>query len=180
MERGLSAAAKEMEFASAEVYARHLLASVWSKAQVETLARHLTIGETYFLRHSESLAVLENQVLPEVIAARRRHGRYLRIWCAGCCTGEEPYSIAIVLRRGSRRLERLEPHHSRHRYQPSLPRDRLHFPAHVLHDHKPGRLHHPSGIKSMVTFANRIWRATPTPPSSTAPTPWTSSSAAMS
>jgi len=99
MERGLSAAAREMEFPSTEIYARHLLSSVWNKAQIETLARHLTIGETYFLRHRESLAALENQVLPELIAGRRRQGRYLRIWCAGCCTGEEPYSIAMLLRR---------------------------------------------------------------------------------
>jgi chemotaxis protein methyltransferase CheR len=99
LERGLAAAARELEFADAAVYARQLLSAVWTKGQIETLARHLTIGETYFFRHQESLAVLESHVLPELISARRQNGRYLRIWCAGCCTGEEPYSVAILLRR---------------------------------------------------------------------------------
>src|SRR5258708_31282861 len=57
--RGLAAAARELEFADAAVCARQLLSSVWTKNQIETLARHLTIGETYFFRHQESLAVLE-------------------------------------------------------------------------------------------------------------------------
>jgi chemotaxis protein methyltransferase CheR len=44
------------------------------------------------------LEALRDQVLPELIAARRQNGRTLRIWSAGCCTGEEAYSLAILLR----------------------------------------------------------------------------------
>jgi chemotaxis protein methyltransferase CheR len=60
----------------------------------EELAATVTVGETYFMRDLEQFAVLRDVVLPELIAA---HGADLRIWSAGCSTGEEPYSLAIVL-----------------------------------------------------------------------------------
>ena len=64
------------------------------------LASDLTIGETYFFRDSGVFAALEGEVLPPLIAKRRSEGNpRLRIWSAGCATGEEPYSLAIVLDR---------------------------------------------------------------------------------
>ena len=60
----------------------------------EELAARVTIGETYFMRDLEQFDVLRDVVLPELIAA---HGSDLRIWSAGCSTGEEPYSLAILL-----------------------------------------------------------------------------------
>ena len=60
----------------------------------EELAAAVTIGETYFMRDLEQFSVLREVVLPQLIAA---HGADLRIWSAGCSTGEEPYSLAIVL-----------------------------------------------------------------------------------
>jgi chemotaxis protein methyltransferase CheR len=62
------------------------------------LARHFTVGETYFLRDRETFTFLAEQILPEIIRARQFSERRLRIWSAGCATGEEPYSIAILLR----------------------------------------------------------------------------------
>ena len=70
-----------------------------TEPQIEVLARHLTVGETYFFRDKTSFDFLEKRVLPELLAFRRNAGRYLRIWSAGCCSGEEPYSIAILLTR---------------------------------------------------------------------------------
>ncbi len=64
---------------------------------VMLLAHHLTIGETYFFRDSSSFALLEKKILPDIIRKQSEKKRSLRIWCAGCATGEEPYSIAIVL-----------------------------------------------------------------------------------
>ena len=97
LERGIVAAWGDSDFPSVESYAQDLLTSPWTKSRTEILASHLTVGETYFFRHREALTVLQKHVLPELIRARRRTGRQLRIWCAGCCSGEEPYSLAILL-----------------------------------------------------------------------------------
>jgi len=76
-----------------------LMSAPLSREQADILARSLTIGETYFFRDPQSYRVLEEQVLPEIIRARRTGEKTLRIWSAGCSTGEEPYSIAILLSR---------------------------------------------------------------------------------
>ncbi|WP_298482259.1 CheR family methyltransferase [uncultured Chloroflexus sp.] len=57
----------------------------------------LTIGETYFFRNAAQFAALREVILPDLIQ-RRSMVRYLRLWSAGCATGEEPYSLAITLR----------------------------------------------------------------------------------
>ena len=98
LQRGVTAAARDLHFSSAESYARYLLASPGTKSQIQGVASHLTVGETYFFRDKPVLAALQNHVLPELIQACRQTGRDMRIWSAGCCTGEEPYSLAILLR----------------------------------------------------------------------------------
>jgi chemotaxis protein methyltransferase CheR len=66
---------------------------------MQALAQQLSVGETYFFRGPAAFGVLEHELLPPLIV-RRRHGtRRLRIWSAGRCTGEEAYSLAIVLKR---------------------------------------------------------------------------------
>jgi chemotaxis protein methyltransferase CheR len=67
----------------------------------EELAAKVTVGETYFMRDLEQFDVLRDVVLPDLIA---RHGTDLRIWSAGCSSGEEPYSLAIVLAEMGARL----------------------------------------------------------------------------
>ena len=68
------------------------------KRDMEILIKRLTVGETYFFRDPKAFEALERYVLPELIDQRRDKKR-LRIWSAACCTGEEPYSLAIVLNR---------------------------------------------------------------------------------
>ncbi|HEX4144309.1 MAG TPA: CheR family methyltransferase [Pirellulales bacterium] len=68
------------------------------EAERDTLTDGLTIGETFFFRHQEVFDALKNRVLPELIE-RNRQERRLRIWSAGCATGAEPYSLAILLQR---------------------------------------------------------------------------------
>ena len=99
LERGMRSAAREFGHADVESCVRRLLGSPLTREQVEVLANHLTVGETYFFREKEALAALERQILPPLLQARRRGERRLRLWSAGCCTGEEPYSIAITLAR---------------------------------------------------------------------------------
>lgn len=67
--------------------------------QWRRLIEYLTIGETYFFRNAAHFKALREKVLPDLIAERRANGyRQIRIWSAGCATGEEPYSLAILLR----------------------------------------------------------------------------------
>ncbi|MHB8069572.1 MAG: CheR family methyltransferase [Desulfobaccales bacterium] len=99
LSRGLAAAARDLGCTSAAECARLLLAAPLTREQIEILASHLTVGETYFFREKPSLAILENRILPELIRDRRNQGRRLRIWSAGCSSGEEAYTIAILLQR---------------------------------------------------------------------------------
>jgi len=72
-------------------------ARVTSGALFEQLVEMLTVGETYFYRHRPYFEMLEREILPEIVA-RRRDSKRLRLWCAGCATGEEAYSLAIAVR----------------------------------------------------------------------------------
>jgi len=67
--------------------------------EIEILASCLTIGETYFFREKRSIDALEQHVLPALLREREESVRRLRFWSAGCCTGEEPYTIAMLLDR---------------------------------------------------------------------------------
>ena len=69
-----------------------------SSALEEALVKKLTIGETYFFRDKNLFIELRDHLLPDLLRSRRMNGKYLRIWCAACSTGEEPYSLAILLR----------------------------------------------------------------------------------
>lgn len=64
--------------------------------ELNSLYRDLLIGVTRFFRDREAFDRLENEVLPDLLS-RKRAGEEIRIWVAGCATGEEAYSIAILL-----------------------------------------------------------------------------------
>lgn len=61
------------------------------------LAASFLIKVTEFFRDPRFFAVLRERVLPDLIAQARTHGNVLRIWSAGCATGEEAYSLAILV-----------------------------------------------------------------------------------
>ncbi len=65
-------------------------------AEVEALCRELLIKVTAFFRDPEVFTALKNKFLPEIVA-RLRPDMPIRVWVPGCATGEEAYSLAIVL-----------------------------------------------------------------------------------
>ena len=62
------------------------------------LESEITINETFFFRFAEQFDALRDVILPGLVEARAAVRR-LRIWSAGCSTGAEPYSVAILLHR---------------------------------------------------------------------------------
>jgi chemotaxis protein methyltransferase CheR len=96
LQRALSGAAGEFGFADALACADWLVSTRLTSAHLQVLAGHLTVGETYFFRERPTFEALAEQVIPE-LARRRWHERRLRVWSAACCTGEEAYSLAILL-----------------------------------------------------------------------------------
>jgi chemotaxis protein methyltransferase CheR len=63
---------------------------------IDELVNELTVGESYFFREPQIFDFIRDEVFPEVLA-RRGATHTLRIWSAGCASGEEAYSLAITL-----------------------------------------------------------------------------------
>jgi chemotaxis protein methyltransferase CheR len=64
----------------------------------QILIQAITVGETYFFRDQAHFDTLRTHVLPQLIVERRKTGnKLLRLWSAGCASGEEPYSLAMLL-----------------------------------------------------------------------------------
>ena len=100
LEQALLRASRSASIPAPEAYLTWLATLPDESPEWRRLAGHLTVGETYFFRDRACFEVLEQEVLPALIASRRSEETLrLRIWSAGCATGEEPYSLAIVLDR---------------------------------------------------------------------------------
>jgi chemotaxis protein methyltransferase CheR len=66
--------------------------------EMQALANLITTNETYMFREYEQLEGFANHCLPEVLSAKQSRGEQrLRIWSAGCSSGEEPYTLAIIV-----------------------------------------------------------------------------------
>ncbi|MEK6560642.1 MAG: CheR family methyltransferase [Nitrospirota bacterium] len=94
---GIESASREFGFSDVETFINWLQSASPDRKHIEILASHLTIGETWFFREQDTFSVLEERVLSELITSRYSNQKRLRIWSAGCSTGEEAYSIAILL-----------------------------------------------------------------------------------
>jgi len=104
--RELKTASQELGFEYPGACVSWLTNKELTPRHMEALASHLTVGETYFFRDPESFEVLKRDILPPLIANRLDTGRTLRLWSAGCCTGEEAYSLAITCVRALPNLPR--------------------------------------------------------------------------
>jgi chemotaxis protein methyltransferase CheR len=66
--------------------------------EMQALANLVTTNETYMFREYDQLQAFANHCLPEVLSAKQARGeKTLRIWSAGCSSGEEPYTLAMIL-----------------------------------------------------------------------------------
>lgn len=73
--------------------------------EFQHLVNALTVNETYFFREYSQLKCFAEEVLPDLIARKNSGARRLRVWCAGCATGEEAYTLAIILQEMTDGLE---------------------------------------------------------------------------
>ena len=68
------------------------------QAEITSLLNEITIGETCFFRNQPQLDAIRNVVLPKILETKSKLPlRHLRIWSAGCSTGEEPYTLSILM-----------------------------------------------------------------------------------
>ena len=63
----------------------------------QRLLDRVTVQETHFFRNAPQMEALRRRVLPELLRRSAGRGRPLTVWSAGCSTGEEPYSVAMML-----------------------------------------------------------------------------------
>jgi chemotaxis protein methyltransferase CheR len=79
-------------------YYRYLTEGPDSPSELVNLVNRVTTNKTDFFREKHHFDFLKDEVLPEIVAdARNRGEKRLRIWSAGCSSGEEPYSIAMTV-----------------------------------------------------------------------------------
>jgi chemotaxis protein methyltransferase CheR len=97
LQRAFQEAAAGFGLADANACAEWLLNTPITAAEQRKLVTYLTIGETYFFRERPSFNALATQVLPVLIHRKRATGKRLRIWSAACSTGEEAYSLSILI-----------------------------------------------------------------------------------
>lgn len=85
-------------------YLNYLKYSPFRDKELEILFRLITVNETYFFRDEIQFKMIFENILPEIIESKPKNGfRVLRIWSAGCSTGEEPYTVAMCF------LEKVKP-----------------------------------------------------------------------
>jgi len=84
----------QLEIEDAAIYAHYLEAH---PAEVQRLLNDLLINVTRFFRDPEAFATLKQDILPQLFADKPKRSVF-RVWVAGCASGEESYSIAMLLR----------------------------------------------------------------------------------
>ena len=95
LQKRLSPRARELNFESFQKYFYFLQYDTRSEAEFDAIYDLVTTNETYFFREPAQLTAFIDEIIPDLLS--RRSIRKIRIWSAGCSSGEEPYSIAILL-----------------------------------------------------------------------------------
>jgi chemotaxis protein methyltransferase CheR len=98
LERRLARRTRQLDLGGFAAYYYHLRSQPGDEGEVALLIDELTTNETFFLRERRQLDTLVAEILPEWLERRRRLGGPVSIWCAGCASGEEPYSVVMLAR----------------------------------------------------------------------------------
>ncbi len=96
LERGLLRRMQTLQITRPDDYFGYLESTANNYDELNKLLGLLTVGETCFFRYRAHREALLHFVLPQIITHNQKQKK-LRIWSAGCSTGEEPYSLAILL-----------------------------------------------------------------------------------
>ncbi|MFZ5811786.1 MAG: CheR family methyltransferase [Thermodesulfobacteriota bacterium] len=98
IENRLASRLKELNLKTFAEYYYYLQYDPGRRQELNRLFEVITTNETSFYRNPPQLKIFQDNILPEVLERlRARRERRLRIWSAGCSTGEEPYTLAIIL-----------------------------------------------------------------------------------
>jgi len=95
IERRLSRRVREQHLDDFRDYYRLLLYDKKREEELSAVIDLVTVNETYFFREQNQLRAFSEEILPEL--KKETGERKLRIWSAGCSTGEEPYTIAMLI-----------------------------------------------------------------------------------
>jgi chemotaxis protein methyltransferase CheR len=89
---------KELKMQTLHQYLECLTLGPVRQTELTTLLNEITVGETCFFRNLQQLDALRHVVIPNILQSKSQlPQRRLRIWSAGCSTGEEPYSLRMLL-----------------------------------------------------------------------------------
>lgn len=95
IQRRLTARVRELRLESFEKYYYYLMYHPNRESELEAIFDLITINETYFFREDRQLRAFREEIIPEIMEFRK-DTKTMRIWSAGCSTGEEPYTIAML------------------------------------------------------------------------------------
>ncbi len=124
-----------------EHYVRYLQIT---RSEVDALFRDLLIGVTNFFRDAEIFDEIQKKVVPQLFAGKAG-GEAIRVWVPGCSTGEEAYSIAILMRE---RMEEMKENFKVQIFATDIDKDAIEsaragiYPASIIADVSPERLAH--------------------------------------
>ncbi len=89
---------KDANFDTFEDYYEYLKKSPMGHHELFNIIQDITVGETYFFRNLPQLDILRSKIIPEIVNRKRLEGNNeIKVWSAGCSTGEEVYTLAIIL-----------------------------------------------------------------------------------
>jgi chemotaxis protein methyltransferase CheR len=97
-ERKIISACKSLHYKQHEILLKNFLSSKLTEKQTDVIIDNLTVGESYFFRENSDLLIFkENMLNPIISSFSENKMKKINIWSAGCCTGEEPFTLAILL-----------------------------------------------------------------------------------